>query len=60
MRSDQRKHAHAKRRRCLAIGWPDDAGDRFWETLADPCSNGRDGVCLTAWTWIRPPVYSAT
>jgi len=31
----------------------------FKETLADPAEMRRDGVCLTTWTTIRPPVYSA-
>jgi hypothetical protein len=29
------------------------------ESLADPCPKAMDGVYLTAWTQIRPPVYSA-
>jgi len=36
------------------------SGDGFLETLAGHAERRMDGVCLTAWTTIRPPVYSAT
>ncbi|OCJ15180.1 hypothetical protein A6U87_23895 [Rhizobium sp. AC44/96] len=59
-RSDRRMHPAPLAP--MACDWGPTGVRRFvsWKTLAHPCSKRTDGVYSTAWTTIRPPVYSAT